>query len=77
MGDAQVNQDSPPLPLVLAAESPMARSRNATPSSAPASPLAVRACSVSCAVRTATAAKVMPPRPQPTAIATDPATGSS
>jgi hypothetical protein len=69
MGDSHDNQDS------WVAESPTARSRNATPRTAKAIPLAGRECSVSWAVIAATPAKTRPLRPTPTARAIDPATG--
>ena len=69
IGESHDSHDSPE------AVSPMARSRNAAPSTAKAIPLAGRAYSVSCTVIAATPAKTRPLRPQSAASATDPAAG--
>ena len=69
MGDSHDSQDS------SAAVSPMARSRNAAPSTARAIPLAGLAYSVSWAQMAATPAKTRPVSPQTTARVTDPAAG--
>src|SRR5215207_9536994 len=70
IGDSQASQDR------LLEVWPMARSRKATPRAAKATPLAGRAYSVSWAVTAATPANTRPLRPQATARATDPPTGS-
>ena len=69
MGDSHDSQDS------SAAESPMARSRNAAPRTAKAIPLAGRAYWVTWTVIAATPANTRPLRPQATTSATDPAAG--
>jgi len=69
MGDSHDSHDS------RGAESPMARSRNAAPSAARASPLAGLAYSVSWAAMAARPAKTSPLSPQTAARVTDPAAG--
>ena len=68
-GEAQLSHETPE------AESPTARSRNATPAAATASPRAVRALTVSWAQIAATAANTQPDSPTAVPRASEPASG--
>ncbi|MET0133674.1 MAG: hypothetical protein ABW215_08780 [Kibdelosporangium sp.] len=72
-GDSQDNQLGPSSPLA----SPTDRSRNETPSTSEAIPVAVRAFSVSCTATAATAANTIPRMPSDRPATNEPSTGRS